>query len=71
MTREGGENLSSAAPEQGHRISITVIIAVAVGIVVFLGLCGALFFFIGRSRLLKEVVNERNDDAVMKPAGVG
>lgn len=74
MPKEGGASPSeSASPnsQSGHKISTTVIIGIAVGIVLFLVLCGALFFFVGRSRSLKEVVKRHDDGATLKPVGVG
>lgn len=66
MPEEGGDS----PKEQVHKISTPVIIGVAVGIVVFLGLCAALFFFIGRNKSLREVVNRRDDGAMMTPVGL-
>jgi plastocyanin len=74
LPKEGGASPSeSASPHggSGHKISTTVIVGIAVGIVLFLVLCGALFFFVGRSKSLKEVVKRHDDGATMKPVGVG
>lgn len=74
MPKEGGASpTESATPnaQSGHKISTTVVIGIAVGIVLFLALCAALFFFVGRSRSLKEVVKRHDDGATMKPVGVG
>ncbi|KAH7411652.1 hypothetical protein DE146DRAFT_627705 [Phaeosphaeria sp. MPI-PUGE-AT-0046c] len=74
LPKEGGASPSeSASPnaQSGHRLSTTVVIGIAVGIVLFLALCAALFFFVGRSRSLKEAVKRHDDGANMKPVGVG
>lgn len=68
MPKEDGGGGSS---EQVHKISTPVMIGVSVGIVVFLCLCAVLFFFIGRNKSLKEVVQRRDGDAMMKPVGAG
>ncbi|KAF2826406.1 hypothetical protein CC86DRAFT_394386 [Ophiobolus disseminans] len=75
MPSEGGNTSpsdpSSPQHDRPYKISTIVVIGVAVGIVAFIGMCAALFFFIGRSKSLKEVVRKQDDGAAMKPVGVG
>jgi hypothetical protein len=83
MPREGGGSstltngpTSSAEPQKDptpgpNKISTTVIVGIIVGVVAFLALCAALFFFIGRSKSLKEIVRKHDEGAQMKPVGVG
>jgi hypothetical protein len=63
---------STGAQSDGRsRLRTSVIIGIAVGIVAFLGLCAALFFYIGRSKSLKDAIRRRDEGATMKPVGVG
>lgn len=71
------EGVASSTPSSisessgGKRISTGLMIGIAVGVVAFLAMCAALFFFIGRSRSLKESVKKHNERSMMKPIGVG
>ncbi|KAF2033459.1 hypothetical protein EK21DRAFT_58446 [Setomelanomma holmii] len=85
MPREGGASNSSPTstststaqdpqnqgPGPNSKISTAVIAGITVGIVAFLAICAALFFFIGRSKSLKEIVRKHDEGAQMKPVGVG
>ncbi|KAH8716961.1 hypothetical protein GQ44DRAFT_624454 [Phaeosphaeriaceae sp. PMI808] len=83
IPKEGGTTVAngptstpSPAPSSdpgtgGHKTPMGVIIGIAVGIVAFLGLCAALFFFIGRHKSMKEIVRKHDEGASMKPVGVG
>lgn len=62
---------SSPGSSEGKRVSTGLMIGIAVGVVAFLAMCAALFFFIGRSRSLKESVKKHDEGSMMKPIGVG
>jgi hypothetical protein len=55
---------SSAPPPSGgggsHTLSTGAIVGIAVGGVAFLIICAALFFFVGRSKSLKEVIKRQD-----------
>ncbi|CAN9354953.1 unnamed protein product [Alternaria sp. RS040] len=44
----------------GHTLSTGAIVGIAVGGVAFLAICAALFFFVGRSKSLKEVIKRQD-----------
>ncbi|KAH7089893.1 hypothetical protein FB567DRAFT_590684 [Paraphoma chrysanthemicola] len=80
IPREGGASSTPTStsgppsqqnPTPPHKLSTTIIVGIIVGIVAFIGLCAALFFFIGRSKSLKEIVRKHDEGAQMKPVGVG
>jgi hypothetical protein len=65
VPKEGGsENHSS-------RLSAGAVVGLAVGGGAFLGICAALFFFVGRAKELKEIVKRSDEGSMMKPVGVG
>jgi hypothetical protein len=43
----------------GHTLSTGAIVGIAIGGVAFLAICAALFFFVGRSKSLKEVIKRQ------------
>ena len=54
---------ASAAPSSGggsHTLSTGAIVGIAIGGVAFLIICAALFFFVGRSKSLKEVIKRQD-----------
>ncbi|KAI4689436.1 uncharacterized protein J4E88_002788 [Alternaria novae-zelandiae] len=44
----------------GHSLSTGAIVGIVLGGVAFLAICAALFFFVGRSKSLKEVIKQRD-----------
>jgi hypothetical protein len=54
-----------------HGLPTAAIVGIAVGVPAFLIMCAALFFFIGCSRALKEIVQHHDRGSMMKPVGVG
>jgi len=44
----------------GHSLSTGAIVGIVIGGVAFLAICAALFFFVGRSKSLKEVIKQRD-----------
>jgi len=58
---------SSAAPvspSSHHSLPGGAIAGIAIGVVAVLVLCGALFFYIGRSKSIKEVIDQKNATVV-------
>jgi hypothetical protein len=54
---------ASSAPSSGrgsHTLSTGAIVGIAIGGVAFLIICAALFFFVGRSKSLKEVIKRQD-----------
>jgi hypothetical protein len=72
---DGGAPTSSAAPTHSntgvHKLSTGAVVGISLGVAAFLALCAALFFFIGRSKTLKEAVHRQDQGTMMKPVGVG
>lgn len=59
---------SSPTPSDHHTLSRNATIGIAVGGVIFVAICAALFYFVGRAKSLKESMNRR-DATVSKPSG--
>jgi hypothetical protein len=57
--------------KQGNKLSTGVIVGIAVGGAAFLGICAALFFFMGRATELKEIVKRGDEGSMMNPVGFG
>lgn len=53
-----------APPSSHHSLSGEAIAGIAIGAVAVLVLCGALFFYIGRSKTLKEVIDRKDGTVV-------
>ena len=56
--------LTPASPSSHHSLPGGAIAGIAIGAVAVLVLCGALFFYIGRSKTLKEVIDRKNGTLV-------
>jgi hypothetical protein len=54
-----GAPTSGATPSGSHTLSRNAIIGIAVGASVFVAICAALFYFVGRARSLKEGMKRR------------
>ena len=79
IPKEGTSSLSSpdatgtSSPSSGGghspKLSGGAIAGIVVGAVAFLVICAALFFYVGRTKSLKDMMN-RKDASVAKPTGV-
>ncbi|KAG9195498.1 hypothetical protein G6011_00619 [Alternaria panax] len=59
-TSTGTPTPNSGGNDGGHSLSTGAIVGIAVGGVAFLTICAALFFFVGRSKSLKEVIKRQD-----------
>jgi hypothetical protein len=59
-TSTGTSTPNSGGNGGGHTLSTGAIVGIAVGGVAFLAICAALFFFVGRSKSLKEVIKRQD-----------
>ncbi|CAG5153848.1 uncharacterized protein ALTATR162_LOCUS3355 [Alternaria atra] len=59
-TSTGTSTPNSGGNDGGHTLSTGAIVGIAVGGVAFLAICAALFFFVGRSKSLKEVIKRQD-----------
>lgn len=64
----------SAVPHSNsgvHKLSTGAVVGISLGGAAFLAICAALFFFIGRSKTLKEAIHKPDQGTMTKPVGVG